>query len=153
MIEKTLVMLKPDAVQRAVTGEILTRFEKAGFKIIALKMIWMDSKLSRDHYSAVVDKEWFLEYEKYMTEGPVLALILEGRNAISAIRKLVGVTRPEDAAPGTIRGDFAHFMGDGRNLIHASASESDALKEIPLWFTDDEIHTYKRADENHVQTH
>lgn len=151
MIEKTFVMLKPDAVQRAVTGEILTRFEKAGLKTVAMKMVWVDSAFSKKHYQEHIDKPFYQELELLLTEGPVLALVLEGNGAISVVRKMVGATKPEEALPGTIRGDFAHSLGDGRNLIHASANEADAQNEIPLWFEENELHSYKRADERHVQ--
>lgn len=150
-MEKTLVMLKPDAVQRAVTGEIISRFEKAGLKIAALKMVWVDQAFSRKHYAEHLDKPFYQELEMLLTEGPVLAMVLEGRNSVAVVRKMVGATRPDEALPGTIRGDFAHALGDGRNLIHASANLNDATREIPLWFQDNEIHTYSRADERHVQ--
>lgn len=151
MSEKTFVMFKPDAVQRAVTGEIISRFEKAGFKIVAAKMVWVDEAFSKKHYQEHIGKPFYQELELLLTEGPVLALVLEGKGAIAAVRKMVGATKPEEALPGTIRGDFAHALGDGRNLIHASANSEDAQKEIPLWFKEDEIHSYSRADERHVQ--
>ena len=151
MSEKTLVMLKPDAVQRAVTGEIVSRFEKAGLKIVAAKLVWVDEEFSKKHYQEHIGKPFYQELELLLTEGPVLALVLEGKGAITVVRKMVGATKPEEALPGTIRGDFAHSLGDGRNLIHASANEQDAKREIPLWFKEDEIHSYSRADEKHVQ--
>lgn len=151
MIEKTFVMFKPDAVQRAVMGEILTRFEKVGLKIVAMKMVWVDQGFSKNHYAEHVGKPFYAELELLITEGPVLAMILEGRNAIAVVRKMVGATKPDDSPPGTIRGDYAHALGDGRNLIHASANDSDAQKEIPLWFQENEVHSYSRADERHVQ--
>lgn len=151
--ERTFVMLKPDAVQRAVSGEIIKRFEKAGLKIIAMKMFWVDAEFSRTHYKEHVEKPFYPELEALITEGPVVAMVLEGKGAISVCRKMVGSTRPEEALPGTIRGDFAHALGDGRNLIHASDSTETAKKETELWFKPEEIHTYKRADERHVIEH
>lgn len=144
-------MLKPDAVQRAVMGEILTRLEKAGLKVIAMKMVWVDQAFSKKHYAEHVSKPFYAELELLLTEGPVLAMILEGHKAIAVVRKMIGATKPDEATPGTIRGDFAHALGDGRNLIHASANDADARKEIPLWFQEGEIHSYARADERHVQ--
>ena len=151
--ERTFVMLKPDAVQRSVSGEIIARFEKAGLKIVAMKMVWVDKEFSRTHYQEHVEKSFYPELEALITEGPVMAMVLEGRGSIAVCRKMVGSTKPEEAAPGTIRGDFAHALGDGRNLIHASANAGDAAKEIKLWFKDKEIHSYKRADERHVIEH
>src|SRR3989338_513121 len=148
-VERTFVMLKPDAVQRSVSGDLIARFEKAGLKIVAMKMVWVDKKFSREHYAEHIQKPFYGELEALITEGPVIAIVLEGRGSIAVCRKMVGATRPEEAVPGTIRGDFAHSLGDGRNLIHASANAEDAKKEIKLWFTDREIHSYKRADERH----
>lgn len=149
-IERTFVMVKPDAVQRAVAGELISRFERAGLKIVAMRMQWVDADFSKKHYAEHVSKPFYPELEAMITEGPVLAMVLEGRGAISVIRKMVGSTKPEEAAPGTIRGDYAHALGDGRNLIHASANADDAAKEIKLWFSDKDVHSYKRADEKHV---
>lgn len=149
-IERSLVLLKPDAIQRAVSGKILTRFERAGLKLVAAKMVWIDPDFSKRHYAEHLDKPFYEEMEKFITEGPLLALVLEGRGAIAVIRKMVGSTNPSEAAPGTIRGDYAHDLGDGRNLIHASANPDDAKKEISLWFAQGEIHSYKRSDEHHV---
>jgi nucleoside-diphosphate kinase len=149
-IEHTFVMIKPDGVQRAIVGELLTRFEKVGFKIIALKMFWMDQEFSRRHYAEHVDKPFYQEMENFITEGPVLAFVLEGRGAIAAVRKMIGAMRPEESAPGTIRGDYAHALGDTRNVIHASSSADDAAQEIKLWFDRSEIYSYKRSDERQV---
>jgi len=150
-IERSLVLLKPDAIQRAVAGEIVTRFERAGLKIVAAKMVWIDSDFSRKHYAEHIEKPFYLEMEKFITEGPLIALVLEGRGAIAVVRKMVGSTNPTEAPPGTIRGDYAHDLGDGRNLIHASANPKDAEKEVSLWFSPGEIHSYQRADERHTQ--
>jgi nucleoside-diphosphate kinase len=149
-IERTFVMVKPDGVQRAIVGEIISRFEKAGLKISAMRMHWVDKSLSKKHYAEHIDKPFYPEMEKFITEGPVVAIVLEGRGAITAVRKMIGTTKPEEAAPGTIRGDYAHALGDSRNLIHASANTEDAQREISLWFSDSEIHSYRRSDEIQV---
>ncbi len=150
-IERSLVLIKPDGVQRAVAGEIITRFEKAGLKIVGAKMVWVDGDFSKRHYAEHLDKPFYKDLESLITEGPILAMVIEGRGVIAVVRKMVGPTKPEEAAPGTIRGDLAHNLGDGRNLIHASAHSQDAEKEISLWFSKEEIHSYKRADERHTQ--
>lgn len=158
MIQRTFVMLKPDAVQRQLTGQILTRFENAGFKIVGLKMKWVDAAFSRKHYAEHVDKPFFKGLDAFIRAGPVIAFVLEGVNAIENVRKIVGATEPKGAAPGTIRGDFAHVSyehadakGIGiKNLIHASADEKDAKREIALWFSEDELHTYKSVHDAHI---
>lgn len=151
MIEKTFVMLKPDAVQRAVMGEILTRFEKVGLKIVAMKMVWVDREFAKIHYADHLKKDFYPPLENLIVEAPVLAMVLEGAGAVSFVRKMVGPTKPEEAAPGTIRGDFAHFIGDihAQNIIHSSGSVEEAIKEISLWFKPEEIHSYRRTDERH----
>jgi nucleoside-diphosphate kinase len=159
MIEKSLILLKPDAVQRGIIGEIITRFERAGLKIIAMKMVWVTSDFSKKHYYEHVEKKFYSGLEKMITEGPVIAFVLEGISAIEVIRKMVGGTEPKGAQPGTIRGDYAHVSyayadnkGIGvKNLIHASANKSDAEKEIALWFTKEEIHSYETVHEKHTR--
>lgn len=158
MIERTLVLLKPDAVQRCHTGEILTRFERAGLKIVGMKMVWADKDFSKKHYKEHVEKPFYPGLESMITEGPVVALVLEGVEAIGTVRKMVGSTEPKAAAPGTIRGDFAHVsygyadqQNIGvKNLIHASANADDAAKEVSLWFTNQELHTYKTVHDVHI---
>lgn len=152
-LERTLVFVKPDGVQRALIGEILSRFEKAGLKIVGAKLVWMDGSFSRRHYAEHVDKPFYNDMKKFITEGPVMAVVLEGRGAIGVTRKLIGSTKPQEALPGTIRGDFAHDLGDGRNVVHASANEADAKREVKLWFKPSELHSYRRADERHVIFH
>lgn len=151
MIEKTFVMLKPDAVQRAVMGEILARFEKAGLKVVAMKMVWIDRQFARIHYAAHLNKDFYPPLEEMIVEAPVLAMVIEGARAVSFVRKMSGPTKPEEAPPGTIRGDFAHFIGDihAQNVIHSSGSVEEANKEISLWFKPEEIHSYRRTDERH----
>jgi len=161
MMERTLVLLKPDAVQRALVGRIITRFEDAGFKLVGAKMVWMDEELGKKHYFDIAErrgKEVLKRLLKFMTVGPVLALCLEGVHAVETIRKLVGVTEPKAALPGTIRGDFAHVSftyADNKdigikNLIHASANVAEAKQEIALWFKNAELHSYKSVHDAHI---
>src|SRR3989344_2530614 len=108
MTERTLVLLKPDAVQRCLTGEIIQRFEKAGFKIVGMKMKWVDEKFAREHYAEHVQKPFYPGLEALITMGPTIAMVLEGVEAVHNVRKIVGATEPKGAVPGTIRGDYAH---------------------------------------------
>lgn len=158
MIQQTLVLLKPDAVQRGYIGEIIERFEKVGFKIVGMKLVWIDKEFSKKHYAEHLEKKFYSDLEKMITAGPVVAMVLEGVEAIVTVRKIVGSTEPKSAAPGTIRGDFAHVSygyadkkGIGiKNLVHASANEADAKKEVSLWFKKDEIHSYKTVHDIHI---
>ncbi|MFC1800912.1 nucleoside-diphosphate kinase [Nanoarchaeota archaeon] len=158
MKEQTLVLIKPDGVQRSVSGEIITRFEKVGMKIIGMKMVWVDKKFAKKHYAAHVQKNFYPGLEAMITEGPVIAMVLEGLHAVEQVRKMVGATEPKTAAPGTIRGDYAHMsyaQADKKgvavkNLIHASGNKEEAKAEIKLWFNSEEIHTYKTVHEMHV---
>lgn len=159
MIQRTLVLLKPDAVERALTGEILTRFEKVGLKIVGMKMVWIDESFSKQHYREHVEKKFYPGLEEYITSGPVIAIVLEGVEVIEVVRKMVGDTEPKTSLPGTIRGDYAHHSyaySDHKgisikNLVHASGSLKEAKTEIALWFTDKDLHTYKTVHEVHVQ--
>src|SRR3989338_5564284 len=184
MKEKTLVLIKPDGVQRALVGEIMSRFERTGLKVIGIKMMYASKELAGKYYDD--DEEWLksvgekaskaaqergdklketpIQFGKkirkqlmdYISMSPVVALVLEGHNAVATVRKLVGPTSPEHAAPGTIRGDYSHetyVMADTRgrpiqNLIHASGTAHEALREIPVWFTPAELHAYMRVDES-----
>ncbi len=162
MIERTLVLLKPDAVQRAVMGRILSRFEDAGLKAVGMKMVWVDKKFALKHYTEELAKRAGSHVREmiaeFLTTGPVVAIVLEGVNAIENTRKLVGSTEPRSAAPGTIRGDFSHVSyayADARkapvkNLVHASSSKEDAAAEIKLWFTQKELHSYKTVHDIHL---
>ena len=158
MIERTLVLLKPDAVQRGFIGEIISRFEKVGLKIIGMKMVWVDSDFSKEHYKEHVEKPFYAGLEAMITEGPVLAMVLEGVHAVELVRKMVGPTEPKSAAPGTIRGDYAHVSyayADSKkigvkNLIHASATAPEAKAEVSLWFEDDELHSYTNVHDKHI---
>ncbi|MEK6855327.1 MAG: nucleoside-diphosphate kinase [Nanoarchaeota archaeon] len=155
--ERTLVLIKPDGIVRHLTGKIITRFEDAGLKIIGMKMAWADEKFAGEHYGKDIAERHGERVRngliKYIQEGPVIALVLEGVDAIRVVRKIVGSTYPNDALPGTIRGDFAHVSRDYsnsneinvRNLIHASSDAKDALREIKLWFDKGELHSYKTS--------
>jgi nucleoside-diphosphate kinase len=159
MIERTLVLVKPDGVVRGLMGKIVTRFEDAGLKIIGMKMVWADKEFAKKHYREDIAKKHGERVREgligYIIEGPVLAMVLEGVDAIAVTRKIVGSTYPNEAPPGTIRGDFAHISKiyantneiSVRNLIHASGNKEDAEIEIPLWFTKKEMHTYKTSHE------
>ncbi len=181
MIERTLVILKPDAIARGITGEILARFEKVGLKIVAMKMQFARKEQLEDHYYK--DDEWLLEKGKSLKKNkgypedyddkkagseivnglvndmmilPIVAMVLEGHNAINVVRKLTGPTNVEQAMPGTIRGDYSHDTYGLANVsdrpiltvIHASGDKPDAEKEIKIWFEDKEIHTYKKPEED-----
>src|SRR3989338_3251132 len=155
MIERTLVLIKPDGVQRSLIGEITSRFENAGLKIVGLKMTWVDKEHAMKHYTEdiTVRRGEFVRNKllKFLTEGPVVAFCLEGIEAVEVVRKIVGGTEPRTAAPGTIRGDYSHISyvyADAMdkaiaNLINASGNKDDAKAEIALWFTEKEIYSYK----------
>ncbi len=153
--ERTLVLVKPDGVKRNLIGKIISRFEDAGLKIIGMKMLWADDEKSGTHYKQDIADKYGEEIRnrllKYIKSGPIIAMVLEGVDAIKNVRKIVGATYPSESAPGTIRGDFAHISKDYanalnldvKNLIHASGDKEDAAHEVPIWFTDEELHSYK----------
>ena len=160
-IQRTLVLLKPDAVQRQLTGRIISRFEDAGLKIVGMKMVWIDEEFGKKHYFDIAERrgEHVLKaLLNYVTEGPIIAMVIEGVDAVENVRRLVGNTEPKSAQPGTIRGDFAHHTFaytdekgvSARNLIHASGNPEEAEREVALWFKKDEIHTYKTVHEAHT---
>ena len=159
MIEKTLVLVKPDGVQRGIVGEIIHRFEKVGLKIAGMKMVHIDSEFAKTHYAAHVDKKFYPGLEALITMGPVVAMVLEGIDAIELVRKMVGSTEPKSAQPGTIRGDYAHVSygyADAKgisikNVIHASGDKEDAEKEVKLWFTEDELYDYNVVHDVHTK--
>ena len=158
MIERSLVIIKPDGVERGIVGEIIKRFENTGLKLVGMKMAWVNQKFAEKHYGAHKSKPFFKELVEFITEGPVIAFVIEGVHAVENVRRLVGTTSPHQAAPGTIRGDFAHISmayaslkgSGGKNVIHASGSKKEADEEIKLWFTKEELHTYKTVHEKHV---
>jgi nucleoside-diphosphate kinase len=135
--ERTLVLIKPDALGRGLAGEILGRFERRGMTIRAAKLVLVDRELAQQHYEEHMEKPFFGELVEFITSAPTLALVLEGESAISVVRTTLGATNPADSAPGTIRGDLALAMPD--NLVHGSDSPESAEREIGLWFSDDEL--------------
>jgi nucleoside-diphosphate kinase len=143
--EQTFAMIKPDAVQRGFIGEVISRFEKKGIKIVAMKLVAVDRKLAEKHYGVHKGKPFFEPTVKYITSSPVVAMVLEGVNVIEMVRWMTGATDPQKAAMGTIRGDYGQFIG--RNIIHASDGIDTAQSEINLWFTPKEIASYRRIDE------
>ncbi len=145
MKQRSFVMLKPDAVKRRLTGEVLGRFEKRGLKIMAAKMMIIDRTLAEKHYGEHSEKPFFKDLVEYITSGPVLATVIEGEECISLIRRMVGATNPQEADLGTIRGDYA--IDTGRNIIHASDSDVSAAREISLFFEETEICEYTLPDE------
>jgi len=132
--ESTLVLIKPDAVERKLGGEILARFEQRGLELRAAKLLTVDRELAEEHYAEHKEKPFFGELVEFITSAPTLALVLEGASAISVVRTTMGATNPTDAAPGTIRGDLALAMPN--NLVHGSDSPESARREIALWFGD-----------------
>jgi len=157
MIERTLVLLKPDAVKRNLMGRILARFEDAGLKVVGLRMQMVDDALARRHYGdleARIGAAAFASVIKFMQSGPVVAMALEGDGAVAVVRKLIGSTFPSEAAPGTVRGDFCHAgrraEGDVRavaNLVHASGSVDEAAAELAIWFAPDQFVGYSLPNE------
>lgn len=145
MKQRSFVMLKPDAVKRRLAGEVLSRFENRGLKIIATKLLVINRDLAEKHYGEHSEKPFFKDLVEYITSGPVLATVIEGEECIGLIRRMVGATNPQEADLGTIRGDYA--IDTGRNMIHASDSESSAAREISLFFEDSEIYEYSMPDE------
>jgi len=143
--ERTFAMIKPDAVQRGFGGDIMSRFEKKGIKIVALKLVAVDRKLAEKHYGIHKGKPFFEPTVDYITSSPVVAMVLEGVNVIEMVRAMTGATDPQKAAIGTIRGDYGQFIG--RNIIHASDGKDTAQFEINLWFSPEEIASYQRIDE------
>jgi nucleoside-diphosphate kinase len=135
--ERTLVLIKPDAIKRRLAGEILARFERRGLELAAAKLVRVDRGLAEEHYSEHSEKPFFEELVEFITSGPTLALVLEGDGAIAVVRTTIGATNPTNADPGTIRGDLALAMPD--NLVHGSDSPESAAREIALGFSDDEL--------------
>ena len=162
MIEKTLVLIKPDGVSRSLTGEIFARFEKSGLKIVGLKMLQATKELAGSHYTeedigARLGEKIRNLLIDFVTEGPIVAGVVEGDEAIEVVRKMCGATEPKSALPGTIRGDLSHHSygyadeaGTAvRNVIHASSDKEAAKAEINVWFTEIELVKYDRSDQRH----
>jgi nucleoside-diphosphate kinase len=136
-VERTLVLIKPDAMQRALAGEILARFERRGLAVRAAKLVHVDGGLADRHYAEHAEKPFFGELVEFITSAPTLALVLEGEGAVAVVRETIGATDPAQAAPGTIRGDLALSMPD--NLVHGSDALDTAKREIELWFSENEL--------------
>jgi nucleoside-diphosphate kinase len=145
LAERTFVLLKPDAVQRGISGEIVRRFERRGLKAVGLKLMRVSRDLAETYYAEHNGKAFFEPLMSYITSGPVVAMVLEGDGAVAIVRTMMGKTDAAEAAPGTIRGDFAVTIA--RNVIHGSDSPESAKREIPLFFKSDELHEYRRIDE------
>ncbi len=139
-MEKSLVLIKPDAVQRGLAGEIISRLEKKGLRIVAMKMLHMDRALAQRHYAVHTGKAFFDDLLHFITSGPVIAIVFQGRNAVEVIRQVMGATDPAKASSGTIRGDFG--IDIGHNLVHGSDSLDNASGEIDLFFSAEEILSY-----------
>jgi nucleoside-diphosphate kinase len=162
MIERTLVLVKPDGVQRSLVGEVIKRFENVGLKIAGMKMVWIDKKFAEQHYTEDIAKRRGEKVRKNLmdliTMGPVVAIALEGVSAVEIVRKICGTTEPSAALPGTIRGDFAHATfgyADKvdkamRNIVHSSGNKEEAKYEIKLWFKDNELHSYPTVNDVHI---
>jgi nucleoside-diphosphate kinase len=143
--ERTFVMIKPDAVQRGLVGEIIRRFEQKGIKIVAMKLVSVSRELAEKHYEIHKGKPFFEPTVAYIMSAPVVAMVLEGDNAIEMVRSMMGKTNPQDAAMGTIRGDYGQFIG--RNLVHGSDGSDTAKFEINLWFKPEELAKYTKINE------
>jgi len=158
-VEQTLILIKPDGMQRGLIGEIIKRFEQRGLKIVGLKMVQADKNLAEKHYTESIAKKHGEHVRKslltFVTEHPVIAMVVQGSDAISTVRKIVGSTFPGEADIGTVRGDFCHISKEymkeknkPQNLVHASENKEDAKKELSLWFSVDEIFDYKISAED-----
>jgi nucleoside-diphosphate kinase len=164
-MERTLIIFKPDSVMRGIVGEVLSRFEKAGFKIVGTKMLQPDYQQLHDHYEGIgtlktrKGDDIFESQLRNMQQGPVIAMVLEGVDAVETVRKMVGPTEPKSAQPGTIRGDYAHVSygqanASGQsvsNVLHASADAKEAAAEITHWFSEAELHNYETVHERFTQ--
>jgi nucleoside-diphosphate kinase len=142
--ERSLIIIKPDAIQRSIVGEIVTRFERKGLKIIGMKMMHLKDALVEEHYAHVADKPFFPRIKRFMTSSPVIVMAVAGLKAVDSIRLIVGVTKSYEADAGTIRGDYALSMQS--NVVHASDSKENGATEIKRFFSDDEIIDYDKVD-------
>jgi len=147
-LERTLIIIKPDAVQRGLTGRIITRFERRGLRLAGMKLIHIDQALAEKHYAIHKGKPFYEPLIQYMTSSPVVVIALEGNDAIEIARRTMGATNPAEAAPGTIRADFG--LEVGRNLVHGSDGEDTAAFEVPLFFDEGELLSYERDNERWI---
>lgn len=146
--EKTIVLIKPDAIQRGLVGEITSRFERKGLKLVGLKMMALDEVVLREHYAHIADKPFFGGLAKFMQSTPVVAMCWEGLQVVDTVRKITGITKAREAEAGSIRGDFA--MSVACNVIHASDTVENAGKEVKRFFKSDELHEYDKSEYMHV---
>lgn len=146
-VERTLVLVKPDGIRRGIVGEIITRFERKGLKLVAAKMLRVTPDLAQRHYAEHHGKPFYPALIQHITSGPIVAMALDGRSAIAVVRLLLGSTNPQTAAPGTIRGDLA--LGFTPNLVHASDSPESAARELGLYFAPEEFLAYSRVGEEY----
>jgi nucleoside-diphosphate kinase len=142
-MEQTLVLVKPDGVQRGLTGQVILRLEQRGLKLVAMKLMQVDEALARQHYGEHVGRPFFPGLVDFVTSGPVVAMVWEAENAVSLVRQTMGATDPVNSAPGTIRGDFG--VNIGRNIVHGSEGLESAKREISLFFRPEEILSYNRS--------
>lgn len=147
-MERTLIILKPDAVQRGLIGEIVARLERKGLKLIGIKMASLDEAILQNHYAEHIDKPFYAGLEQFMKSSPVVLMAWEGFECVTSVRTLVGSTNPRQADPGSIRGDLA--IGTGRNLIHASDSKPSGVKEVANFFKPEELFSYDKSEYMHV---
>ena len=147
-MEQTLVLVKPDGVQRGLTGEIIGRLERRGLKLVAMKLMQVDDALAHRHYGEHVDRPFFAGLVSFITSGPVVAMAWEANNAVEIVRSTMGATNPANAAPGTIRGDLG--VDIGRNLIHGSDSPESAARELALFLKPEEIMSYSRSNDGWI---
>ena len=146
--ERTLVIVKPDAIQRGLFGRIVQRFEEKGLKLVGCKMMALDEAVLREHYSHLADKPFFGSLARFMQSTPVIVMCWEGLEVVNAVRKLCGITKAREAEAGSIRGDFAMSMAC--NVVHASDSVENGAKEVARFFKEDEIHSYEKSEYMHV---
>jgi len=147
-VERTLIILKPDAVQRGLSGQLITRFEQRGLRIIGMKFIAVSRELAQKHYAVHEGKGFYEGLVSYITSGPVVVIALEGTNAVQAARNTIGSTRPNEAAPGSIRGDFAIEVG--RNLVHGSDSPENGQIEVANFFDESELVSWSRSSDSWI---
>ena len=146
--ERTFIAVKPDGVQRGLVGEIIVRFERRGYKLVALKALVPSEDLAKQHYDEHKERPFFGELVSFLTSGPVVGMVWEGLNVVKVGRSMIGVTKPFESAPGTIRGDFGITVS--KNIIHGSDSVESAQREIGLWFTPAEVMDWKQSSSQHI---
>lgn len=147
-MERTLIIAKPDALQRGLVGEMIRRLEAKGLKLIGIKMMALDNKLLSEHYAEHLEKPFYADLERFMSSYPVVVMAWEGFECVNSVRLIVGVTNPREAAAGTIRGDFA--IGTGRNLVHASDSKKSGEDEVGRFFSEGELFDYNKSEYSHI---